>query len=103
MNHIESVPAAKIKLTYNMASIKQVILSWDDVLEMAPSIKQVVEQSVWTLFQVSGELKSAKYLLDTLDKRYFLESSGSVIRIVESTDVFEIHERVFFVGLIMKA
>lgn len=50
MNHIESVPAAKIKLTYNMASIKQVILSWDDVLEMAPSIKQVVEQSVWTLF-----------------------------------------------------
>lgn len=85
-----------------MASIKQVILSWDDVPEMAPSIKQVVEQSIWTLFQVSGDLKGARYLLDTLDKRYLLESSGSVIKMVESTDVFEIHERVFFEGLVIE-
>lgn len=86
-----------------MASIKQVILSWDDIPEMAPSIKQAVELSIWTMFKVTSKVDRAKYLLDTSESRYLLESSGSILKVVETSDVFEIHERVFFEGIVMTA
>lgn len=84
-----------------MPQIKQVVLSWDDVPEMAISIKQAVELSIWTMFEVASEVERAKFLLDTTERRYLLESSGSILKVVEATDVFEIHERVFFEGLVM--
>ena len=82
-----------------MTQIKQVVLSWDDVPDMAFSIKQAVELSIWNLFEVASELEKAKYLLDTTDIRYFLESSGTIIKAVDPTDFFEIRERIFFEGL----
>ena len=84
-----------------MAQFKQVVLSWDDVPEMAPSIKQAVELSIWTMFEVASGIERVKYLLDTTERRYLLESSGSILKVVEDTDVFEIQERVFFEGFVM--
>lgn len=86
-----------------MGSMKQVILSWNDMPELAPSVKQIIELSVWTMFQVDSEMENAKYLLDTADSRFFLASSGAILKMVENTDVYEIHERVFFESLVMTA
>lgn len=82
---------------------KQVVLSWDDVPEMSVSIKQAVELSIWTMFEVHCAQERVKYLLDTSERKYFLEASGSLIKVVDTTDVFEIQERVFFEGLVVSA
>lgn len=86
-----------------MATIKQIILPWDEVPEMAPSIKRAVELSIWSMFEVATELECVKYLLDTTESRFLLKPNGSINKIVETTDVFEIRERVFFEGLVVSA